>query len=275
MLARVRRTEAVAPGIRKLELFAPEAAETAVPGQFVMVEGGPGRTTRRPFSVSGVAHGEGVVRLTVREVGPASAWLANLSPGDRLAFHGPLGTGFALPPEEPGEAWLVAGGMGAAPLLFLAAELRRRGRTVWAALGGRSEAETWAAGEFEAHGVRVAVATEDGSAGLRGLVTTFLEARLREGGPRPAVVYACGPRGMLVAVARRTLEAGLRCQVSVEERMACGVGACAGCTWPDGRLAPGLALRRMGPSPKPPGEGEGVPPLRVCRDGPCFEVTGE
>lgn len=275
MLARVLKTESVAPGIRALALLAPEAAESAVPGQFVMVEGGPGRTTRRPFSVSGAAPGEGVVRLTVREVGPASAWLANLSPGDELAFHGPLGTGFALPPVEQGEAWLVAGGMGAAPLLFLAAELRRRGRTVWAALGSRSDAELWAASECSALGAEVAVATEDGSAGLRGLVTDLLAARLREAGPPPSAVYACGPRGMLVAVARRALEAGLRCQVSVEERMACGVGACAGCTWPDGRVAPGLALRRIGASPTPPGEGEGPLPLRVCRDGPCFEVTGE
>ncbi|MDI6871574.1 MAG: dihydroorotate dehydrogenase electron transfer subunit [Bacillota bacterium] len=272
MAAVIREAAALGPGLRAVWLEAPEAAQAAVPGQFVMVEGGPRRITRRPFSVSGIDREQGLIRLLVRVVGPASAWVGGLSPGQPVGLHGPLGRGFTLPPAGAC-AWVVGGGVGTAPLLFLAAELRRAGGAVWAALGGRTADEVVGADELKRSGAGVAVATEDGSAGERGLVTTLVERRLAGGGPPPATVYACGPRGMLVAVARRALEAGLRCQVSVEERMACGVGACAGCTWPDGRLAPDLALRRLASSREAPGEGGGGGPLRVCRDGPCFEVV--
>lgn len=285
--ALVQDAMAAAPGLRVLWVCAPEVARTAVPGQFVMVEGGPGRTTRRPFSVSGVNRERGLIRLLVRMAGPATRWLSTLEPGQWLGLHGPVGQGFVALPgtDRPAtgvggraEAWVVGGGIGAAPLLFLAAELNRRGQQVWAAVGGRTEADTWGAADLEVRGVEAAVATEDGSAGVRGLVTDLVERRLarrkRHGaGAPPLTLYACGPRGMLVAVARRALAAGLSCQVSVEERMACGVGACAGCTWPDGLLAPGLVLRPLGSPPGTPGEGVGGGPLRICRDGPCFEVV--
>ncbi|MGE5552710.1 MAG: dihydroorotate dehydrogenase electron transfer subunit [Betaproteobacteria bacterium] len=258
--------------IRELWLPAAEVARTAVPGQFVMVEGGPHRITRRPFSVSGVDRERGLIRLLVRVSGPASEWLAALAPGAQVGLHGPQGRGFALPPAGSA-VWLVGGGIGTAPLLFLAGWLREAGSGVWAALGGRTAADLPGLEELRRLGVEVAVATEDGSAGLPGLVTAPVEQRLAAGGPPPAAVYACGPRGMLVAVARQVLGFGLRCQVSVEERMACGVGACAGCAWPDGRLAPDLALRPIGLSSGAPGEGGRGGPLRVCRDGPCFEVV--
>lgn len=271
-VAKVRATGGAASGVWELWLEAPEIAAAAAPGQFVMVEGGPGRTTRRPFSLTGVDRKRGLVRLLIREVGPASRWLAGLAAGKELGLHGPLGRGFAFPPA--GEAaWVVAGGIGVAPLLFWAAELRRAGHPVWAAVGGRTAGEVWSAAELAELGAEVEVATEDGSAGARGLVTELLATRLVQRAQRPGVVYACGPRGMLEAVARRTLTAGLRCQVSVEERMACGVGACAGCTWPEGRLASDLALRPPGAAPVARGEGVPGGPVRVCRDGPCFEVV--
>lgn len=261
-------------GLRALWLQAPEVAAAAGPGQFVMVAGGPGRTTRRPFSISGVNRERGLVRLLVRVAGPASRWLAELAPESVVGLHGPLGTGFTLPgPGEDGAVWLVGGGVGVAPLLFLAAELRRHKGKVWAALGGRSAAELWGVEDLELRGAEVAVATEDGSAGRPGLVTALVERQLAAGGGAPERVYACGPRGMLVAVAGRVGAAGLRCEVSVEERMACGVGACAGCTWPEGRLSQGLVLRRIGIASGTPGKGEGGGPLRVCRDGPCFGVV--
>ncbi|HHW15502.1 MAG TPA: dihydroorotate dehydrogenase electron transfer subunit [Firmicutes bacterium] len=270
-MALLRETQAVGPGVRALWLEAPAVA-AAWPGHFVMVEGGPGRTTRRPFSVSGVDRERGLVRLLIREVGPASRWLSGLAAGHELGLHGPLGRGFAFPPG--GEtAWVVGGGIGVAPLLFLTAELRRAGYPVWAAVGGRTAGEVWSAAELAELGAEVAVATEDGSAGERGLVTGLLETHLSQGQRRPGTVYACGPRGMLETVARRALAAGLRCQVSVEERMACGVGACAGCSWPEGRLALDLALRPLGAAPRVGGEGVPGGPLRVCRDGPCFEVV--
>jgi dihydroorotate dehydrogenase electron transfer subunit len=270
--ALVRETAALGPDLRAVWLEAPAVARTAAPGQFVMVEGGPRRITRRPFSLSGVEREQGLVRLLIRVVGPASAWLAGRAAGDLVGLHGPRGQGF-VPPPAGGEAWLVGGGIGVAPLLFFAAELRGAGQGVWAALGGRTAAEIPGVDELRARGVAVAVATEDGSAGQQGLVTALLERRLAGDGPAPRTVYACGPREMLAAVARLVLAAGLSGQVSVEERMACGVGACAGCTWPDGRLAPDLVLRRLGSATAPPGEGVGGGPLRVCRDGPCFEVV--
>ncbi|MGE5508700.1 MAG: dihydroorotate dehydrogenase electron transfer subunit [Chitinophagales bacterium] len=273
--ARVAQAGALSSGVAGLWVNAPEIAAVAVPGQFVMVSGGPQRITRRPFGVAGVDRARGEVRLALRVAGTASAWLAGRQAGEEIELHGPLGAGFALP-EPGGEAWLAGGGIGAAPLLFLAEALRAQGTAVWSAVGGRTAADVWAAPELGRLG-GVAVTTEDGSAGEKGLVTIPLAARLAQAArepdrPRPAV-YACGPRGMLVAVARATLAAGLDCQVSVEERMACGVGACAGCTWPDGRLAEGLALRRVGSPPERGGEGASGHPLRVCRDGPCFWVV--
>lgn len=270
--ATIRATGELAPGVRSLWLEIPEIAREAVPGQFVMVEGGPGRSTRRPFSVCGVDGERGLLRLAVRQAGPASTWLASRPVGTGLALHGPLGQGF-VPPTPGREVWLVGGGIGVAPLLFLASALRAKGLSVWAAVGGRSAADTWGAGELRRLGAEAEVATEDGSRGERGLVTTLVEGRLQREESRPSVVYACGPRGMLGAVAALVAQAGLSCQVSVEERMACGVGACAGCTWPAGRLAPGLTLRPVGTAGSTPGEGEGSRPLRVCRDGPCFEVV--
>lgn len=272
MLGRIVKIEAVAPGVRALWLESPRAAAGAAPGQFIMLDGGPGRTTRRPFSVSGADPERGVLRVTVRAAGPGSSWVAGRPEGGRVGFHGPLGRGFA-PPPDGGEVWLVAGGIGVAPLLFLAVRLRAEGRRVWAAVGGRTAADAWGAAELAALGCGTEVTTEDGSAGTKGLVTSLVEARLHDAAGRPATIYACGPRGMLVAVAAAALGAGVHCEVSVEERMACGVGACAGCTWPEGLLAAGLALRPAGVPESPPGVGEGGRPLRVCRDGPCFEVV--
>jgi dihydroorotate dehydrogenase electron transfer subunit len=219
------------------------------PGQFVMLSPGAlGSTPRsdpllpRPMAVyRGAAER---IEILYKRSGRGTALLAEARPGERVRLVGPLGRPFALP--EPGErALLVGGGTGIASLGELAARLVGAA-PVRVLLGARSEAELMGRGDFEALGAPLAVATEDGSAGERGLVTELLARELASGGP--ARVYACGPTAMMRRCAEIAGLAGAAAIASLENHMACGYGVCLGCAVPlrDG----GYAL--------------------VCRDGPVF-----
>ncbi len=243
MVSVVGRQE-VSPDSVRLRFAAPEAASAAQPGQFLHLRCGTSLDPllRRPFSVHAVDPVVGTVSILFRVVGVGTAWLARRHPGDVVDLWGPLGRGFVL---HPGDGWLVAGGVGVAPLLFLAARLREQGaapRLLW---GARRRQELAAVAEFEHLGVPVELATDDGSEGHHGPVTDLL-AEVLSG--RRAPVYACGPRPMLRRVGELTRQAAVTAQVSLEERMACGVGACQGCACP--RRGGGYAL--------------------VCHDGPVF-----
>jgi len=205
------------------------AAETR-PGQFVMLglPSGSDPLLRRPYSIYRVGR-PGTPRDTCevqyKVVGQGTARLAGLRPGESLRCLGPLGRGFRLPgPGRP--AVLVAGGIGIAGLLHLAAALRDGGVPARLLFGCRTASELPLLEGFEQLGIPAELATEDGSRGVRGLVTALLDERLaREPG---AEVFACGPHAMLRAVARQT--AGrVPCQVSMESHMACGFGVCLGC----------------------------------------------
>jgi len=141
-----------------------------------------------------------------------------------------------------------------APLLFLAQELAP-GREVALLLGGKTEADLLAADEMRSLGVRVELSTESGETGTKGMVTDLLEQRLSAGPTDGLAIYACGPVPMLREVSALALEAGAACQVSLEARMACGLGACYGCVAP---------VR----SEDPAGGYE-----RVCADGPVFDAS--
>ena len=190
------------------------------PGQFAMLHLFPGFEQRdpllpRPMAIYRREADELEFRFKV--VGRGTRALAALQPGDPLAVVGPLGNGFALP---AGPAVLVGGGTGIASLLEIAGAAPG---PVTVALGGRSRAEVLGLEDFEALDVELRVATEDGSAGRRGLVTELLDLRAEH------EVLACGPHGMLAAVAGLARKAGAPCRVSLESPMACGFGICLGC----------------------------------------------
>ncbi|MDI3281314.1 MAG: dihydroorotate dehydrogenase electron transfer subunit [Bacillota bacterium] len=268
------------PGVRlvTLTLAAPELARRAEPGQFLLVRTALASSLdpllRRPFSVCDADPERGEVRIHFQVVGRGTAFLAERRPGERLDVLGPLGRGFSLPRWlRPGEeVLLVGGGAGAAPLPLLALRARAAGLRPVAFLGAATLQALPLAEVLRAAGAEVHLATLDGSAGRRGTVVEALEAWLAGRAPAtgPRLLSACGPRGMLLAVARLARRFNLPCQVSLEERMACGLGACLGC-----HCGQQLAELRAaaGWEEKPAPEPAGVGP-RVCADGPVFWLRG-
>jgi len=193
-----------------------DVSAMAAPGQFIDLRL-PGLYLRRPISVSD--WDDGSLTILYKVVGRGTAQLRGMDPGDTADVLVGLGNGFDAAPA--GDApLLVGGGIGAAPLYRLARELRAQGRRVAVALGFNTAGDCFYEDEFRALGCTVAVATADGSRGVRGFVTDVLPERC-------SYFFACGPGPMLRAVSRRIAAPG---QLSLEERMGCGFGACMGCT---------------------------------------------
>lgn len=241
----------------KLTLKAPQIANMAAPGQFVMVKvGGVDPLLRRPFSLCEIRPEAGEITLIYRVVGHGTRILAEAPVGARLLTMGPLGYSFPDPSVGSGELLLVGGGLGIPPMVAAAEVAVKAGRPVRAILGARSARYLAGAEELKALGVPVTLVTDDGSAGEKGVVTGPLAAVLAASGgsaqasaPASAEVWACGPEGMLKAVAAVAAQQGAPCFLSVERHMACGFGACIGCT-----------------VPKASGDGF----LKACQDGPVF-----
>ena len=232
---------------RRLVLRAPAVAAGARPGQFVaLAVGGPGTSMllRRAVSVHAADAADGTVQIVLAPHGPGSRWLCERRSGDVLDVVGPLGTAYRDP---AGDAVLVGGGYGSAPLVWFARRLAARrpaARRVHAVLGAADAGRLFGVEELRALGIPVTVTTDDGSAGARGRVTGALPALLAAG----VDVYACGPMAMLRAVA--ALAPAAWC--TVEESMACGIGVCMTCVLPV-----------RGP--------DGVTRMaRACSDGPTF-----
>lgn len=219
----------VAPGYFCLVLYAPEIASVAVPGQFVHVRCGPlmDPLLRRPLSIYDADRRTGRLYLLYRVAGRGTEMLARSKAGGTINVMGPLGHGFNLP-IPPVDIVVVGGGIGIAPLFYLVKELADAGNRIVFLGGVRSSREIVAVKEIEALGVEVALATDDGSSGQRGLVTDLLD-QLLSGDGSYSFCYACGPRPMLQRVAEMLALAGLPGEVSLEERMGCGVGACLAC----------------------------------------------
>jgi dihydroorotate dehydrogenase electron transfer subunit len=231
------------------------------PGQFFMI-GVPGSDVllRRPFSVCGLPGtfddgAQGAVQVLYRVYGRGTALLASLGRGARLRVLGPLGRGFEPPDAESALPVFVAGGIGSAPFPAFAALLAERGVRATMLYGARSSAELALLDWFRAHCAGVTVATQDGSEGVRGLVTAPL-AGLIAGPDRERLhLYACGPTPMLKAVASVALAAGVVCDLALEAPMACGFGVCLGCVVPTHGAA-GRELKYE----------------RVCIDGPVMRA---
>lgn len=229
------------PKTHLLVVEAPAIASQARPGQFCMVHCGEGYFLRRPISVHQVSQG---LALLVRVVGYGTAWLAQRQPGEEIDIIGPLGNGFSVLPDAR-NLLLVAGGIGIAPLAFLAqmALFRQSRNSVTLLLGARTKEEVYPLGLLSL-GLNVVVATEDGSQGREGLATDFLG----ELASQADQVFACGPIDMYKAMSK--VLGSKPTQVSLEVRMGCGIGACYACTIP--------TLKG---------------PRQVCRDGPVFDLS--
>jgi dihydroorotate dehydrogenase electron transfer subunit len=228
----VLRVERFTDDLCRLTLAAPQIAVAARPGQFVMIRTSLGHDPllRRPFSIHQTSTG-GTVQIYFKVVGRGTNLLSRVREGEELSVFGPLGKGFKLLAERP--AVLVGGGLGIAPLLFLAKELslkKAHVETDYILLGARAKEElTVLVEDFRQFGMHVRTATDDGSLGYQGFVTDLLSALQLA---NDAVVYTCGPEPMMARTVAICRSAGVECQVSVESVMACGMGACLGCTRP-------------------------------------------
>lgn len=251
----ILRQEEVIPGCRLLCLDAPEIALAAVPGQFLHVRCGDSQDPllRRPVSIHFADRERGRIYLLYRVAGRGTALLAGLKAGERVDLLGPLGRGYTLP-ESTERAAIVGGGIGAAPLFFLLGEMGKIYgpdiTKVSVFLGAATAGAVPGAGWLRGRGLPLYIATDDGTSGFKGtVVDLFREAACDEPFRR---VYACGPQPMIRGLAG-VVGPGALVEVSVEERMGCGVGACLSC-----------ACRVRA--------GDGVKNAHVCIDGPVFNL---
>ncbi|MCX6270328.1 MAG: dihydroorotate dehydrogenase electron transfer subunit [Bacteroidetes bacterium] len=213
------------PEYHVLVCKAPETLPVCYPGQFaeVAVPSSTHAFLRRPFSIHNVDYQNNTISFLIKMVGQGTRTLGQLPTGTVLNAIYPLGKGFSLNQAEP--VLLVGGGCGIAPLLFLAKTLKLNGYTVHCLLGGRSADDLVEIPEFR-ETAEVYLTTEDGTQGEKGFVTQHSIFRELAGFTR---VFACGPEGMLRAVALASRAAGVSCEVSLENNMACGIGACLCC----------------------------------------------
>ncbi|HUZ34891.1 MAG TPA: dihydroorotate dehydrogenase electron transfer subunit [Streptosporangiaceae bacterium] len=245
----VRRVDAY----HAMTVVAPGIAARFRPGQFVAVAvGGPDTAMllRRAFSIHEVRpdHG-GTVEFIFATVGPGTRWLAERRTRDVIDIAGPLGRPFPVP-RDPVSCLLVGGGYGSAPLFPLADRLRGRGCAVDFLLGAASADRVFGALSARRGGRTATITTEDGTMGVRGVVTDVLSQVIHEA--RTDVIYACGPMGMLRQVTALASRYDIPAQTLVEESMACGIGVCMTCVLP---VVGEDGVTRM---------------VRSCVDGPVF-----
>jgi dihydroorotate dehydrogenase electron transfer subunit len=223
-------TERISDNYYRIAFDCEEIAEEARPGQFLMVRlltASWEHLLSRPFSVCRVEGRR--IELFFETLGKGTRSLSEATPGTPLEILGPLGNGFNF--DAASKPILVGGGMGIAPLPFLASELAKthRPEEITVLLGARTASSLCLKEVFNGIGVTLRTATDDGTEGHAGFVTDLLEEEVNRPGGREVAVYACGPKAMLKVVAELTEKHGVPCQMSVEERMACGVGACMSC----------------------------------------------
>ena len=243
--------EELAPGIFSLYLKT-KAAETAKPGQFVSVyTKDPSKLLPRPISICEINKKHGTLRLVYRVTGEKTGTkeFSELKAGDTVPVIGPLGNGFPLEKAAGKKAFLMGGGIGVPPILELAKQLKCEKKQI--VVGYRDQA-TFLREEFEQNG-ELYISTEDGSVGTAGNVMNAIEENALDAD----IIYACGPTPMLRAIKVYAEENGIECYISLEERMACGIGACLACVCQS----------------KEKDTHSNVHNKRICKDGPVFLST--
>jgi dihydroorotate dehydrogenase electron transfer subunit len=242
--AKLLFAEELMPGYYSVRLEAPHIAAEAKPGQFVAVSCGQDLILRRPFSIHRV-DGRKEFSILFSVVGSGTRWLAQRRKGESLDVLGPLGNGFVVP-DESKKLLLAAGGIGIAPLVFLAQKSVRSGKLVKLLLGARNKDCLYPLGLLPQK-VKVFITTEDGSSGVKGKLTDILPEYVDWADK----IYACGPLPMYQAMAKNpgVCQHQKKVQVSLEVRLGCGIGACLGCSinTPNGMK-------------------------KVCSDGPVFNL---
>jgi dihydroorotate dehydrogenase electron transfer subunit len=245
----VKAVERISPKHVLIRLTDDKPLPEMVPGQFVevRVDGSPTTFLRRPISINFVDYQQNELWLMVAMVGDGTKALGKLQKGDKLNCVLPLGNGFSFQSDRIAlhKALLVGGGVGVAPLLYLGAQMKEQGMEPTFLLGARTASDLLMLDEFKKYG-RVCVTTEDGSEGEKGFVTnhSLLQQEHFD------MIYTCGPTPMMKAVARYAKEKGIACEASLENLMACGLGACLCCV-------------------EKTTEGN----LCVCKDGPVFNIN--
>jgi dihydroorotate dehydrogenase electron transfer subunit len=234
----------VMPGVSLIWLKSPQIASMAQPGQFVMVCCGEDTLLRRPFSIHRVDEDKTSLALLFSVVGKGTLWLSRCKSGDRIDLLGPLGNGFTIQPAT-NNILLVAGGIGIAPLFFLAQEATKLGLSAKMCVG-MATATKLVINNLLPKGIKYATATEDGTVGHRGMITDLIPEYIDWADQ----IFACGPSPMYRSMAKMAELKEKPDQISLEVRMGCGLGVCYGCTV---KTKSGLK--------------------QVCKDGPVFELN--
>ena len=229
-----------------------EAAQTAVPGQFLSMYTNDGsKLLPRPISICEINRTDGSLRVVYRVTGrhTGTELFSRMQEGDTLPVIGPLGNGFPYEKAQGKRVFLIGGGIGVPPILELAKQMKCDKKQI---IVGYRDRETFLKDEFEQNG-EVYISTEDGSVGTKGNVMDAI----RENALGADIIYACGPTPMLRAVKAYAEENGIECYISLEERMACGIGACLACVCKS----------------KEKDHHTNVNNKRICKDGPVFLST--
>jgi dihydroorotate dehydrogenase electron transfer subunit len=219
----------VVPNIYLMRLKAPEVSQDALPGQFIHIKCSKDNypLLRRPLSIHRIDKEKGEIFILFQVAGEGTKLLSKRLIGDDLNILGPIGNGFNIYPESK-KIMIVGGGMGVAPLLALCEESIRQGKEVRVLIGALKKELVIGEESIRSLGVKVDIATDDGSYNHKGLVTDLLERTIKEGWLADQI-FACGPKPMLKKISEIALKVNIDYQVSLEERMGCGIGACLGC----------------------------------------------
>ena len=236
---------AIAKGIFDMTILCPDIANGAKQGQFVHVLA-EGFSLRRPISIASIDINKGTIRIVFEVRGKGTDKIACKNAGDMIDIIGPLGKGTFTLLDKSSKVLCVGGGIGTPPMLSLA-EYYRENATVIS--GFRDSSVAILQQDFIKTSADTIICTEDGSLGVKGYVTDAMKQILEK--DKPEIIYSCGPTMMLRAVVQLATEYGIKCEVSLEERMGCGVGACLVCA---------TKIKRNGEEQM----------LHVCKDGPVF-----
>lgn len=227
----VTRKIRITDNIIRLDLRAEEISKSALPGQFIQVRVSDGFTPLwpRPFSIFDTDGEAGEISILLKIAGRGTSTLASKKEGDCLRIFGPLGNGFGLS-HNGSKIIMAAGGVGLPPLYLLAKCLIEEGhpsKSILFISGAKKKSELFDCAELQRLNTNLVVCTDDGSEGEKGTVVELLEKRLEK--DMDAVVYSCGPSGMLKKIDRMLVERNLPGFLSLEELMPCGYGICSGC----------------------------------------------